>query len=162
MILQEHGYSKEVDLWSVGVLAMMLLGGGRAPFRKESLAGPGLLRGWSSAGSIDGNGNGSDSVQAGAGGATAESPVKGPEGRARKPVAASAAAAGDESGLSTASVIENITQAKFDFLPAELWKAGNRSESCKTFIRALLVADPAKRASAEDLLSGKGSNWLNE
>jgi len=90
MILQESGYGKEVDLWSVGVLAMMLLGGGRAPFRKESLGGP---------------------LDTGASGVSASS--TGPH-------------SGDESGLSTAAAIENITQAKFDFVPEEIWRDDDR------------------------------------
>lgn len=132
MILHESGYGKEVDLWAVGVLTMMLLGGGRPPFRKESL----------------GNNFVSPSTS------TAASPSS------TSPI--SRANHGLESGLSTAAVIENITLAKFDFVPVALWSEETRSESCKNFVRSLLVADPRARASASDLLKGVHSTWLSE
>lgn len=165
MILQENGYGKEVDLWSVGVLAMMLLGGGRAPFRKESLDSS--SGGAESSGARSGDSSANGGGEGGGGGTDRE----GKEGRTGKngkggrnahgPASRSASHV-EESGLSTAAVIENITQAKFDFVPEELWNRGERSETCKEFIRALLVAEPAKRASAEALLEGQGGNWLNE
>ncbi len=121
MILQENGYGKEVDLWSVGVLAMMLLGGGRAPFRKESLI---MSDSFQSGEAVGGGGGGDGDASDEDGGGNSLSKQQSTQGTSHSH--SHHHPNSEESGLSTAAVIDNITHSKFDFVPEEIWDRGER------------------------------------